>query len=89
MSEDHGVHEPNAARQPRCPQMGGSIQQMHCKEQNAQALFRYSKAAEKPISNQCIRQKSAAESIQGKQTCQFCDHLFGCWRDGVRKSLRR
>ena len=89
MSEDHRVHEPDAARQPRCSQMGGSIQQMHSKEQDAQTFFRHSKAAEKPVGNQCIRQKSAAESIEGKQTRQFCDHLFGCWRDVVRKSLRR
>ncbi len=79
MSKDHRVHQPNAACQPRCSQMRSSIQQVHCKEENAQALFRYSKAAEKPVSHQCIRQKSAAEGIQGKQTCQFCDDLFGCW----------
>jgi hypothetical protein len=43
--------------------MGSSIQQMHCEEQNAQAFFRDSEAPEKPVGNQRIRQKSAAESI--------------------------
>jgi hypothetical protein len=46
--------------------MRGSIQQVHSKEEDAQAFLRYTKAPEKPVSNECIREKSAAEGIKGK-----------------------
>src|SRR6266566_10063090 len=69
--------------------MRDSIQQVHSKEEEAQAFFRYSKTPEKPVSNECIRQKSPAKRIKGKQTRQFCDHLLACGRDVMRRSLRR
>src|SRR5206468_9625619 len=59
------------------------------KEESGQAFVRYSKAPEKPVSNKCIRQKSPAKRIKGKQTRQFCDHLLACGRDVMRRSLRR
>ena len=68
--------------------MRGSIQQVHRKEEDAQAFFRYSKAPEKPVSNKCIRQKSPAKRIKGKQTRQFCDHLLACGGDVMRRSVR-
>src|SRR2546430_17331730 len=69
--------------------MRGSIQQVHSKEEDAQAFFRYSKAPEKPVSNKCIRQKSPAKRIKGKQTRQFCDHLLAGGRDVMRGGLLR
>ena len=60
---------------------------MHSKEQDAQALFRYSETTKEPVGHQRIGQKAAAESVERKQTCQLRDDFLSRGRDLVRRNL--
>ena len=51
MSEHHGVHESDAASEPRRPDMGTGVQDMHREKDQTEIVFSDSESAEEAIGN--------------------------------------
>ena len=64
MSKYHCVHKTDATGEPRCPEVGTGVQNVHRKEDHAEVVFANSKATEEPVGDQSISQEASAKGIQ-------------------------
>ena len=64
MSEDHGIHQTDAASQPSRADVGTGVQDMHGEEDQAELVFGDSESTEEPVGDQGIGKNAPAECIQ-------------------------